>query len=1237
MHKILYSLFFLSFTLIAQAQNSAEIKGVVKDSTTSEEIYGATVALKQGNVLITGTATGLDGSYYLSGISPGDYILEVSYTGLGKQSRKIRVRGGQVNYENFNLGTTSIIMSDAIVDWSQRQALDTAVDIDVIGIPTITGGELPFIPGRDAVTIAQTLPAVTRVGNQLSVKGARPSATGFYLGTMPLIARINFSPRSLSQFGVVLGGVAPEYGDFVGGAVVQSLTSVGTRRYFTAEVISSSLFDKYHYNQVDVNFGGPLKMKKVKGQDYSRMVLGYHMNFNLLYQNDPSPSAIGIWQVKSDKLKQIEETPIRTSPVGSGYVPTAEFLTYDDLQKVAARTNADQYNLTWLSKLEYRPRTNISIEGAAVVNRTTNRIAPYSSQLLNSGSNPLNTSWSAIAYLNMEHNLLANFTEDQVKRNKLRRMKYAISLQYQGIFSKTEDPELQKEYFRYGYVGKFNTYRAPVYQYNGGGQGAIRVIENGDTIWVKNYYELQGYSDTLVTFDRSNTANPLLANYSSTYFDLAGNVRNLNQVRAEGGAILNGNNPIGIYSNMWSNVGTQLVGSSINSGVGKSQTQQYSMNVQGELSKGIHTAKIGLYFEQRVYRSYSVNAMNLWDLMFQSANQGLVLDTDNPIVHRNGEGVFIDTISYNMTFNGDQSYFSGKLRQMMIDKSYRDANGNLITPESYVNVHELNPDDLSLDLFNADELLGTGGANQYVSYFGYNYLGKKSRGSNGVDDFLNDPQNRSIGAFRPIYAAMFIQDMIEVNQMTMRLGLRVERFDANTPVLKDPFSLYPIRQAAEVNEINGNAVTHPSGIGENYSVYVNDVKNPTQIVGYRNGNQWYNADGIAISDPGLIAEKTSSGVIQPYLVNANEEKLTSASFQDYNAKIMVLPRFSVEFPISSEARFFAYYDVLAQRPSNVFTPIDDYYFLRYNPTKVMNNPNLKPQITTDYEIGFRQLLTRSSAISLVASYREQRNMIQLVRYYQAYPVSYISYGNIDLSTIKGFRAEYQLRRKHFFLNSSYTFQIADGTGSGTGSQAGLISAGQPNLRNLFPLSFDVRHNIKLTYFHNFGYEKDYEGPIIGGKKILENAGIGVTFNAYSGRPYTANQIATPDAQNGIAARSPIKGTPNGSRLPWGLSNNLNMYRSFPVVLGKRDGQPIRGEFTLTLWVENFLNLKNIEAVHAYSGSASTDGYLSSPNGQAAIESATNSQSFIDLYNARLANPDYYSLPRRTRLSLLLTF
>jgi hypothetical protein len=45
---------------------------------------------------------------------------------------------------------------------------------------------------------------------------------------------------------------------------------------------------------------------------------------------------------------------------------------------------------------------------------------------------------------------------------------------------------------------------------------------------------------------------------------------------------------------------------------------------------------------------------------------------------------------------------------------------------------------------------------------------------------------------------------------------------------------------------------HPGNMGPDYIVYVNDVSNPTTIMGYREGSNWYSADGKPLSDPSAL-------------------------------------------------------------------------------------------------------------------------------------------------------------------------------------------------------------------------------------------------------------------------------------------------------------------------------------------------------------------------------------------------
>ena len=87
-------------------------------------------------------------------------------------------------------------------------------------------------------------------------------------------------------------------------------------------------------------------------------------------------------------------------------------------------------------------------------------------------------------------------------------------------------------------------------------------------------------------------------------------------------------------------------------------------------------------------------------------------------------------------------------------------------------------------------------------------------------------------------------------------------------------------------------------------------------------------------------------------------------------------------------------------------------------------------------------------------------MQQAINIVGAYPVNYLSYGNIDFGTVKGFTVGYDLRRTgNVALRASYTLQFASGTGSSATEGVNLLISGQPNLRATIPLDFDQRHSL----------------------------------------------------------------------------------------------------------------------------------------------------------------------------------
>ena len=422
----------------------------------------------------------------------------------------------------------------------------------------------------------------------------------------------------------------------------------------------------------------------------------------------------------------------------------------------------------------------------------------------------------------------------------------------------------------------------------------------------------------------------------------------------------------------------------------------------------------------------------------------------------------------------------------------------------------------------------------------------------------------------------------------------------------------------------------PKGIGDGAAVYVDNRNDPKKIVGYRNGSTWYDASGNEVNDPTIIY--TSTG-ITPYLIDPNDKVGGTTflhSFTDYVPQVSVMPRISFSFPISDEALFFAHYDVLTRRPVGYgrLDPID-YLFIYKNAGAYLNNPDLKPSKTIDYELGFQQKLTSTSSLKLSSFYREMRDMAQVINVMGAYPVDYKTWGNIDFGTVKGFTATYDLRRtNNVSFRTSYTLQFANGTGSNSTTAAGLIAAGLPNLRATMPYDYDVRHAIVSTVDYRFPSGKDYKGPRLFGKDIFAKAGANVVINTNSGTPYSKRDVVS----NGLI------GSVNGSHKPWRTTINMRIDKDFDLNFGKNENENKQHAYLNVYFdVSNVLNTKNIIDVYETTGNPDDNGYLTAAINQNEIASQNSPEAYRNYYRMIINNPASYSLPRRIRFGIMLNF
>lgn len=1278
MKKLLLSVCMLFSASYIFAQ-TGDISGKVKDEK-GEGIPFATVTVVQNNNIIKGVQTDFDGNYTLKPLSPGKYDVKFSYIGYQPQLRTgVVVSAEKSTYLDIQMKPSEDVLAEVEIVEYKVPLIDAG---KTTSGNTISQEDIARLPTRDLQSIASTTSGAFQAdeGGGINIKGGREDATAIYIDGVRVRGKANIPASAISQLTVITGGVPAKYGDQTGGAI--SVTTRGPSSQFNGglELVSSEFMDAYGYNLVSANLTGPIYTNKKT----NRTIAGFFLSGEFERFRDNDPSAVGIWKVKDEKYKEIQQTPLIKNPVQEGYLYAAEALTRNDLELIKSRPNVADNQYRGVGKLDFRLSEAINITLGATYNyqRYHNWIDRYT--LLNYENNPLFTNQTYRGYIRFTHNIGQGGNKDEEKTEKkssaFQNAYYTIQVDYEKFLNRYGDDTHFENYFDYGYIGKFDVYRKPTYDFT----TSRKVIDaNGNERILTGWQQTGDRSDS-VSFTSSDI-NELGSRFTSVYMDLvkdfapAGLYDNLFSIQSNRG-LLNGTRSL-LSHNIWFNSGRQYNGS------GRVNNDQYTVKLDGAFdilkpgsdTRNKHSIEFGFQFEQRQERMYSVSPLELWTLMRLLANshiQEFDVNNTNPLVKINGE-VYEYNDPNRPSFGFNDTILAPRIikleNQSGFDRNLRIKLGLDPNGSDFINTDALTPDVFSLNMFTADELISPNLGGSYVNYFGYDYLGRKLNGKTAFNDFFtkkdeNGNLKREIGAFQPIYIAGYIQDKFQFKDLTFNVGLRVDRYDANQKVMRDPYSLFQI-QTAEEFVAKYTSFTRPSNIGENYAVYVDDnLSNTPSVVGYRNGDLWYDAQGNALSSGNQLANASSNGKIQPMFTDPNvaiakegalirdpDKFNPEGSFVDYKPQVNIMPRLQFSFSLTDKALFYAHYDVLTQRPQSAISNgaiaeprnfSDPYQFLWWDVLSngaLMNNPNLKPEKTIDFQLGFRQKVSNTSAISIQAFYREFKDQVQIIMRRNTYPgvsQQYLTLGNVDFGTTKGFNIDYDLRRTgNLMMKLNYTLQFAEGTGSDNQTQLSAIQSGAPNFRTITPLSYDARHMFNATIDYRYGSGSDYNGPYIGKHQIFSNAGINFVFSARSGTPYTKQETATPNGLSGVPNRPITLGSINGARIPWFFRLNVRVNKDFNVKVGKKqEGKDQRElNFSVYFLFQNILNTKNVTKVYRFTGNPSDDGYLGSSVGQLDVNSKAYPDSYKDLYRAFINSPDNYAKPRNIRLGLSIGF
>ncbi|NQY67169.1 MAG: carboxypeptidase regulatory-like domain-containing protein [Flavobacteriales bacterium] len=1326
---VVISVLCLSVQGFSQSGNGS-VKGVLTDAETGEPIPFANIVIQRGGDFVAGSATDFNGEYNIKAIPVGTYDIIAKYIGFSPlKMTGIRVSTGIQVYD--------LKLSSGIQMEEFKIVVYTKPLIDIKGgsVQTMTGDEIKKMPGRGVESAALMAGGVVSTDGEIeSIRGARSDATVYYIDGIKVIGSIELPQSAIDQVEVILGGLPPMYGDATGGVI--SVTTKGASSEFFGSIEFMSRVAAHNYwdfnssNMVSFMAGGPLVQLKDKAKiakavadgentgsldmkKYKKPFISYMVSSQIYHQPNYGYQGGSLYRAKDDVIERLDQAPLVLQAEGTAM--SAEYLRASDFEPInKAKERGYSGSISGNFNVNTSKKTTLKFGGSFAYDVSSEM---QRDQLMFNSDAPrtLNNDITWRVFGKFTHRLSPDSASLALKPDSSRLFKnvnYTIQGDYTMQKVSVMNEKFRDDYFSYGHIGSFKTHRAPTYERET--RAFASLDGSGDSVYV-NARMHNAYKDTLYEFTPGES-NPQLAAYTSQYYNFHGdnvvdNYQNRLQVQ-QGGGLINGDQPeyiAGIYPARGTVYGAYAWDSGARkyytySGFEKSEYSQmrFTGNVSVDIGKKISTAhavSMGFEYEKRPYRSFFVSPMGLWQIMRDRANfhiQQLDLNSPNYVfaldqngdyaLNSVGDPILVDTVNFDRINNTSvQNYFDYNLREKI-------GAGDL----EMLNIDEYDPDTYSLDMFSPDELFNGSTANAAVGYIGYDHTGEKTNKRSTVDDFFNAKDDfgnfkREIPVQEPIYSAFYIQDEFAFRDLFFTAGIRVDRYDNNQQVLKDKYSLYNIR---EVNDLTNDELGDiPSNIGGDYKVYVNDYKNPERIQGFRDGDVWYNASGIELNSFEQV--KSSTG-INPYFVEdasvIESNGINSSAFEDYVPQVKVSPRLSFSFPISDEALFFAHYDRLVQRPmSSNGADYMQYLFLKSVTDAEIENPNLKQEMTIDYELGFQTKLSNKSALKFTAYYREMRDQLNAGVVNGAFPNTYYTTRNIDFSTVKGGTIGYDLRKignTGISGSVNYTLQFADGTGSSSEDGLKLLRAGFAGNRFLIPLDFDRRHAISIGADYRTEWSDEYTGWVIGGPKpekepkekkekkkkknsevdevviedstdevvevveedeepgvgfqVFANSGINLKVVGGSGQPYSLERRATA-TQTG-ASSSSLLGDINGARYPWRFTVDVTFSREFEFGLGwrgedhkkgARDGAWIEGYFEIICF--NILNLKYPSTLHNFTGNSNDDGYLASAQAELVIAEMLDPDSFVDYYQTSMKDPSAYMSPRLIQVGVSFAF
>jgi outer membrane receptor protein involved in Fe transport len=331
--------------------------------------------------------------------------------------------------------------------------------------------------------------------------------------------------------------------------------------------------------------------------------------------------------------------------------------------------------------------------------------------------------------------------------------------------------------------------------------------------------------------------------------------------------------------------------------------------------------------------------------------------------------------------------------------------------------------------------------------------------------------------------------------------------------------------------------------------------------------------------PGKFADDAALNPNSPLPAELQEQyRNTSYRIGDRFFKLRLLPKLNASFPVSdNQVMFFSYgHSSKLPHPSYLYAGLDPRYQDNslYSP---LGNPSLQPETTVAYEIGIRNQLSGSDALSITAFYKDIFDYIVSASYQYTdkrtgNSSTRLIYINQDYARVRGLEIAYTKRSGNWFEgNISLDYQIASGQSNSAGESTNIIqnSLTAGNQENF--LAWDKPIEVKGYVMFRLKNDKGLFG--VG---FLNNWRLYVSGTYSSGLRYTPAIFVGIRASDGRPLYDSDVNNPYSQVGQYVLNFDLNLEKE--ISFGAT-------AFRVFLQVQNLFNAKNAAIINPTTGKA----------------------------------------------------